>query len=402
MSMIETLSTLDRHKRYVIGVSFGVDSMVLLDVARQAGLQLVIAHVNYHKRAESDLDQTQLEQYAFEHDLPVYVLDVQSKAKGNFQAWARDVRYDFFVELVSQGLADAILLAHHQDDFIETGYLQEKRGGWIRYWGIEDHSTYQEVDVYRPFLNVTKEDLYAYQKAMQIPYGEDSSNHTFVYERNRVRALLKTWSPSQKQTYRKQMDLYNLGQRRLKETLTPFLVSFKLSLETYKEWNDAKQRMAWYVWFSSKGIHQSISDTWMQRMKGWLVSKKPNLLYGLDGGWTLYKAYDHFALLHHDDLQPFAYQLHKPQVIDHPLFTFDGVAYRLSPYPVVLRSMTQEDSIKGVNMTKSMQRLMIDEKVPAYLRGCYPILSKGKTAVFAYPHYQKKVDTKDQEWLVFK
>jgi hypothetical protein len=137
-------------------------------------------------------------------------------------------------------------------------------------------------------------------------------------------------------------------------------------------------------------------------MQGWLTSSKPNLVYALGNGWSLYKAYDHFALLHDDDLRPFAYQLHAPKTIDHPLFTFIGQAYRLSPYPIVLRSITQEDAIKGVKMTQAINRVMINEKVPLYLRQCYPVISQGKTTLHAYPSYSKNGKKKEQEWLIFK
>ena len=402
MNMMDTFLNLDRNKTYVLGVSFGVDSMVMLDQARLAGLNLIIAHVNYHKRKESDLEQALLEQYAFEHDLPLFVLDVQAPSKGNFQAWAREVRYDFFVDLIQQGHGDTIMVAHHQDDELETGLLQEKRGGWIRYWGIEPITDYQGVEVIRPLLSVTKAALYEYQQLVHLPYAEDASNQSLVYERNKIRSHLTTWIDAQKKAYLQRMKTYNDHQFSIQKRLTPFLQGFKLPLTVYQAWSEEEKRMAWWTWFASKGIHMPISDTWIERINAWLVSSKPNLVYVLGNGWNLYKAYDHFALLHDDDLRPFAYQFHTPQTLDHPLFTFVGQAYRLSPYPIVLRSITQEGVMKGVKMTKAMNRLMIDEKVPLYLRGCYPVISKGKTSIHAYPSYRKKQKNQDQEWLVFK
>jgi len=76
MSFDRDLFKLDSTKTYVVAVSFGVDSMVLLDQCRRAGLSIIIAHVNYHRRDVSNLEQSQLEQYALQHDIPIYVLDV--------------------------------------------------------------------------------------------------------------------------------------------------------------------------------------------------------------------------------------------------------------------------------------------------------------------------------------
>jgi tRNA(Ile)-lysidine synthase len=87
---------LDKSKSYLVAVSYGPDSMALLFSLLNLGYQVEVAHVNYHQRDVSDFEQAQLEQVCLQHDIPLHILDVQTKPKGNFQDQARTIRYHFF------------------------------------------------------------------------------------------------------------------------------------------------------------------------------------------------------------------------------------------------------------------------------------------------------------------
>ena len=88
---------LDKSKKYVVACSFGPDSMALLDMMIKENYDLVVAHVNYHKRKESDFEQSSLIEYCKKHGVHCCVLDKRDlKHAGNFQEWARRFRYQFF------------------------------------------------------------------------------------------------------------------------------------------------------------------------------------------------------------------------------------------------------------------------------------------------------------------
>ena len=397
MSFDRNLFNLDSTKTYVVAVSFGVDSMVLLDLCRQAKVSIVIAHVNYHRRDVSNLEQSQLEQYALQHDIPIYVLDVQDQPVGNFQAWARQVRYVFFAQLIQEGLGDAVLIAHHRDDHLETGLFQERRGGFIRHWGLEEDTTLEGVQVIRPLLSWSKKDIRHYQATHGIPYSEDASNASMDYTRNRLRKEIQTWTPVQRQSYINKMETYNQGQRVLKDKLEPHLVSYKRLINMYSSWSTHEQIFFWVLWFESRHIHYPVTASFLSRIQGWIQSKKPNLALPLVEGWTLYKAYDHFALLNEKDLQPYVYQHRQPKVMDHPFFSWKGEDYRLSPYPILLRSVEKED----YQRIKKLNRMFIEWKVPMYLRRCYPILIRPGTPFLHVPVYEKTTQEKRSDGLYF-
>ena len=128
-----------RDSKWVIGVSGGIDSMSLLDMAYKAGLELVVCHVNYHCRGEdSNYDQRVAINYAIEHNIPFYTKDINEVHTTNFEAWARDVRYEYYKELVEKEGCKGVLLAHHADDFLETAILREHQGRKVSYYGIRE------------------------------------------------------------------------------------------------------------------------------------------------------------------------------------------------------------------------------------------------------------------------
>ena len=131
--MKEISLNLDASKKYVVACSFGPDSMALLDVAIKEKLSVVVAHVNYRKRDVAEIEQRDLTKYCEERNIKLVVLDLLGqKAEGNFQEWARKKRYEFFKDVAQKEKADAVLVAHNEDDVIETYLMQKKRGNFVK------------------------------------------------------------------------------------------------------------------------------------------------------------------------------------------------------------------------------------------------------------------------------
>ena len=100
---------------------------------------------------------------------------------------ARAERYHFYHELLEKYHGDAILLAHHLDDHLETYLMQMERGSKGVYYGIQEETVLYDCKVLRPLLSYTKQELLAYCIEHQVPYGFDESNFTDDYTRNRIR-----------------------------------------------------------------------------------------------------------------------------------------------------------------------------------------------------------------------
>ena len=199
-------------KKWIAGVSGGPDSMALLDIYRN---QIVgVCHVNYHKRNDSDYDQQLVQNYCLLHNIPLAILSIKqhqyvSSKIHNFQAFARKLRYDFFVKCSKKFKTKNLLIAHNLNDFLETAQMQEKRKSKNFFYGIRKLSSYQDLVVYRPLITLFKDELIKYCKENNVKYAIDSSNLLNIYERNAIRKSLNILSKTQLLILKKKYDLRN-------------------------------------------------------------------------------------------------------------------------------------------------------------------------------------------------
>jgi len=175
-----------KQPKLIIGVSGGADSMALLYALKIAEIEAIVVHINYGLRGEdSDKDQELVEQLSFEWGFECVSVKPESKTENeNFQNWARNQRYQIFLDLRQEVGADAIAVSHHQDDQVETILMKLFRGSAPENWQgmsvLEDH-------IFRPFLNIQKEKLLQYCDENAIPFRRDKSNESNKYARNLIR-----------------------------------------------------------------------------------------------------------------------------------------------------------------------------------------------------------------------
>lgn len=168
---------------YVVAVSGGVDSMVLLDMlTQQPSLQLVVAHIDHGIRTDSKKDRLLVQQVAATHSLPFVYHEAQLGAEAS-EAQARLVRYEFLRRVVNEHNAIAIITAHHQDDVLETAILSIMRDKGRK--GLTSLSS--RTDIKRPLLHLSKRQLIAYAEQQSLVWREDSTNADIKYARNYVR-----------------------------------------------------------------------------------------------------------------------------------------------------------------------------------------------------------------------
>ncbi len=172
--------------KYVLAVSGGVDSMVLLDMLRhQPGLILTVAHLDHGIRGDSAEDRQLVQQAARRHGLP-FVYHEEKLGAGASEAAARTARYAFLRRVQRASGARAIITAHHQDDVLETAILNLMRGSGRK--GLTSLGSRHDIE--RPLLHIPKKDLIAYARDQGLVWREDSTNHNLEYQRNYVRQRL--------------------------------------------------------------------------------------------------------------------------------------------------------------------------------------------------------------------
>lgn len=171
-------------KTYIIAVSGGVDSMVLLHKLshiKPPNIVYIVAHINHGIREESDDDEQFVRRFAasYGHEFVSTQLHLNEKAS---EESARDGRYAFLYTQMKIHKAEGIITAHHQDDIIETMILNLLRGTGYR--GLVG---FTRANIIRPFVNMTKVEILNYASKHQLEWREDKTNIDTKYLRNYVR-----------------------------------------------------------------------------------------------------------------------------------------------------------------------------------------------------------------------
>ena len=181
----------------LIALSGGADSVCLLHLflaAKEAGIfpyKIATLHVNHSLRgAESDRDAAFCKELAEKHGLRHFAstADVAALAKEHgksIEEEARNVRYSIFESILKENEdLSYVVTAHHRGDFCETMLLNLIRGSGMR--GLCSIPKRRGA-VIRPLLNVSREEILAYNAANGLPFVTDSTNADPAYSRNRIR-----------------------------------------------------------------------------------------------------------------------------------------------------------------------------------------------------------------------
>ncbi len=176
--------------RLLVGVSGGVDSMVLVMVMHELSYSLTAAHVNFQLRGkESDDDASLVKKWCSDHHVSYLENVTNAKQyavlhKLNTQSAAREIRYNWWETLVETGTFDFVATAHHRDDNIETLFLNLLRGTGLK--GLRGIPAQRDYFI-RPMIDVSRVEIESFASNYDIPFRSDSSNESDDYQRNRIR-----------------------------------------------------------------------------------------------------------------------------------------------------------------------------------------------------------------------
>ncbi|MEI7503224.1 MAG: tRNA lysidine(34) synthetase TilS [Paludibacter sp.] len=216
LNYIENHKLLAPKGQVIVGVSGGADSMALLHILLELGYDCVIAHCNFHLRmAESDNDETFVRNFARSLKVPFYSIDFETTKYASdhhisIEMAARDLRYTWFYELLQKHDAQAIAVAHHADDSIETLLMNLVRGTGLR--GLTGIAPRNEK-VVRPLLCCTRNEIENYIILHNLEHITDATNATLDYQRNKFRnvvlPLLEEINPSVRQTLYQSLERFD-------------------------------------------------------------------------------------------------------------------------------------------------------------------------------------------------
>ena len=190
---LRNILKLNSKDTIVVGVSAGPDSMTLLYILNKLKddlkFKIVVAHVNHNIRVEESREEAIfLENYCVERNLLFEKMLITNYGDDNFHNEARNIRYNFYKELINKYNANYLMTGHHGDDLMETILMRIVRGSTLSgYSGFSIYNDMGNYKIVRPLIFATKDELKEYADKNKIPYRIDKSNFSDKYTRNRYR-----------------------------------------------------------------------------------------------------------------------------------------------------------------------------------------------------------------------
>ncbi|MBC9812862.1 tRNA lysidine(34) synthetase TilS [Crocinitomicaceae bacterium CZZ-1] len=369
-----------RHQTIYVGCSGGVDSIVLAHFLHAHQFRIHLLHVNYHQRgSESDADMELVKTVAQQYSVPFSVKHYTRQLNGNFQENARVFRYAFFDEMALQ-TDGVIALAHHADDQTETFFMHLMRQSGIP--GLACMPEKRERIV-RPFLHLSKEELYQYAINNQLVWREDLSNQSTRYLRNKWRLeyipLMKKTVPDLQVSVEVLVHAFQQTQRRLEQNMHPVsaevFTTGKLTKEAFQSLSDEEAFELWRQLKQPSGLFPRFLELKQYTKGKYIEVNYPFTRIIHEGKYIVFVTEQQQTLLPRLIITPVA-QL--PRV-------FSKTEVYLNPEKVsgdlVLRNWEQGDRISpiGVSGSQLVSQVIKDAKIPSAERKKVLVVCDAKT-----------------------
>jgi len=195
LNYIKNHNLLNKNDSVILAVSGGADSVCMLEILNslkeEFSLSLYVAHLNHLLRgAESDRDEKYVADLCKKYNIPCYIkrVDINKLScdlKLSCEEAGRYARYEFFTELKKEISATKIATAHNKCDNIETVLMRFLRGTDVK--GLSGIPVHNDLDVIRPLLCLDRTEIEEFLMCKGIDFVTDSTNLTDDYLRNRIR-----------------------------------------------------------------------------------------------------------------------------------------------------------------------------------------------------------------------
>lgn len=400
-----------------VAVSGGADSMCLLSLLMSypdRRFKIIVINVEHGIRGEESIaDSEFVKEFATQHGLEFIGISVNAPEyalsnKVSLESAARILRYEFFEDLLSNGMVDHIALAHHADDICETVLMRIFRGT-----GLEGLKGIQSRDRFiRPLLKVTRNEIEEYIAKNSIPFKQDSTNNDSDYTRNFLRNEILPMVETRWSDYRNAIIRLTERAKENDEFLKRIAPSFHkdgdnvyLYIDQLKEVDKVLQKMAirQAVIAISGGIDfEEINLNDVLKLLDSINGSRVDLANGL----RAWKEYDKivFELEKDVDTTPIPFKIGEFMFAgEHWAIvkrTDEKIRFDISKIPsdAIIRVRQNGDNFVRFNgISSSLGDFYTDKKVPKRLRDRYPIIAVGNDVLVTPFEISSSVKLADQE-----
>ena len=375
--------------KWLIAVSSGPDSMALLQMCIDAGIDCAVAHVNYHHRPEADEEENYIRSFCVERGISIFVHNDPFVYTGNFEAAARELRYRFFVEIVRREGFQGVLIGHHQDDLLETYIMQESKNIVPEYYGLREEMLMHGVLFKRPLLKMTKEELVTYCKEHELRYYIDVTNLSDEYTRNQIRhQIVEPMTSFERSVYLREIKQKNAIMQERRCRVKTYIRQDKILLATYRALAQ-EDRVTMLRMFVEKTPHYSLKH---------LQGIDKTIMHACDfiiplGELSLVS--DGTYLLKYVSEKPYCYVFESMEELQdirkEHFYTENGslgvfaLTLEEADFPIRIRSFQAGDKIQMRCGCKEVHRFFSDRHIPKYQRETWPVVENATGEIILVP-----------------
>lgn len=400
----------------IIGVSFGPDSMFLLDLLKNKynDNKIVCAHVHHNHRKESDIEAIKLEKYCKDNNIIFEFMKIDSYTDNKFtEEEARNKRYNFFKSLIDKYDSKYLFTAHHGDDLSETILMRLVRGSNLKgYSGISLVSMRDNYNIVRPLLFLTKEYIESYCNKNNIPYAVDISNESDKYTRNRYRNnILKFLKSENKNVHTKFLD-FSLELKKYDNYIN------SVALKEYRSVIDnniinldklnkldsliKEKVIELYLYNNYKNDIKNVNKSHLSKIID-LSNNSFNKTINLPCKKVLVKSYNKIYFDNESNYNNYSYVLDDKVLLPNNYIierinTLDDTSNFVTAFnskdislPLYVRNKKDGDKIEilGLGGNKKIKDIFIDEKVDVSKRKNYPVVTDSNDNILWLPGLKK-------------
>ena len=406
------------HSKVLVGVSGGADSLLLLYylnfLSDKLALELHAVTIDHQLRGEeSKSDSLYVKEICDQLEIPCTIKRVNVKGRmeaeqESTQIAARKLRYKVWDEIMEKGGYHYLATGHHGDDQLETMLMRLTHYGRpSSIQGIPVKRPFSVGAIIRPFLCLSKEEIYQFCHELEIVPKEDPSNLSIDYERNffrhQVLPSIKERNPVAHQLVQSlterlredeeflQKEAYKIVESSLERSKKGLSVTLHIS--SFQEHAIALQRRAFHLILNY--LYTNASETITVQHEddffSLLHQQKSNATLHLPRGLEVRKHYESITFsFKNENHFLLSKKLKIPgeieigngariiaEIVKEPMK--EASHQLLLPFTegeLFVRGRKDGDrvAIKGLNGHKKIKDLFINEKVPAFMRDDWPLL----------------------------